>query len=54
MLALGQVNPIGDRGVALIKPRIVLRVAGVIRTRPAAVRLTAVQPLRSVVSLGGL
>jgi tRNA pseudouridine55 synthase len=24
MLALGQVNPIGDRGVALIKPRIVL------------------------------
>lgn len=25
MLALGQVNPIGDRGVAMIKPRIVLR-----------------------------
>jgi tRNA pseudouridine55 synthase len=24
MLALGQINPIGDRGVALIKPRIVL------------------------------
>ena len=24
MLALGQVNPIGDRGVAMIKPRIVL------------------------------
>jgi tRNA pseudouridine55 synthase len=24
MLALGQVNPIGDRGIALIKPRIVL------------------------------
>jgi tRNA pseudouridine55 synthase len=25
MLALGQVNPIGDRGIALIKPRIVLK-----------------------------